>query len=269
VGVAVTFDGSGSSDPDGTIVSYMWDFGDGSTGTGVNPTHTYGAAGTFTVNLTVTDDNGATDSASTTATIQAAPNQPPVSDPNGPYTGTVGVAVTFDGSGSSDPDGTIVSYMWDFGDGSTGSGVSPSHTYAATGTYTVNLTVTDDDGATDTASTAATVGTAALVDLDIAKLNVTPKLRFANKRPFKIMLMVTNEGNVDSPRPATVVGVQNGVEVYNETMMVSAPIQDDDERGVFKFPNYMPTGSGAIIWTATIADDDPDVDEATARTEVR
>lgn len=151
VGSPVVLDGSGSSD-DGTIVAYDWDFGDGNTGTGTTPTHTYAAPGTYTVSLTVTDDDGGTGTATTTADI----NAPPVADPNGPYTGTVGSLVALNGSGSSDPDGTIVAYDWDFGDSSTGTGVTPSHTYAAPGTYTVTLTVTDNDGATDTATT--TVG---------------------------------------------------------------------------------------------------------------
>jgi hypothetical protein len=129
---------------------------------------------------------------------------------------------------------------------------------------------TDGSLVSNRATVTVSVGTAALVDLDIAKFKVTPKFRFANKQPFKIMLMVKNNGDVDSPRPATVIGVQNGIEIYNETMMVSAPVQDDDdERSVFKFPKYTPTASGIIIWTATIADDDPDVDEATTKTMVR
>jgi PKD repeat protein len=86
-----------------------------------------------------------------------ATNNPPVANPNGPYTGTVGQPVQFDGSGSFDPDGTIVSYDWDFGDSNTGTGVIPTHTYAAPGTYTVSLTVTDDGGATDTSTTTATI----------------------------------------------------------------------------------------------------------------
>ncbi len=159
VGASITFNGSGSSDPDGTIASYAWNFGDGATGTGVSPTHSYSAAGTYTVSLTVTDNDGATNTASTTATITSTGNQPPVADPNGPYTGNVGMSITFDGSGSSDPDGTIASYAWTFGDGATGSGVSPTHSYAADGTYTVSLTVTDNAGATHSASTTATITT--------------------------------------------------------------------------------------------------------------
>ena len=159
VGVAVVFDGSASSDPDGSVISYSWNFGDGTTGSGVNPSHIYASAGLYNVTLTVMDDAGATDSQGTTADIAAAPvNQPPVSDPNGPYTGTTGVAVLFDGMGSSDPDGTIVTYDWDFGDGNTGTGATPSHSYATDGNYTVSLTVTDDAGATDLATTTASIG---------------------------------------------------------------------------------------------------------------
>ena len=157
VGVAVQFDGSASFDPDGTIVAYDWDFGGGNTGTGVSATHTYTTDGTFNVTLTVTDDGGATDSATTTATIGVG-NQPPVANANGPYNGTVGVAVQFDGSASFDPDGTIVAYDWDFGDGNTGNGPTPSHTYAADGTYNVTLTVTDDGAVTGTTTTTATIG---------------------------------------------------------------------------------------------------------------
>lgn len=157
VGVALMFDATASTDADGTIVSYDWDFGDGNTGTGVTPSHSYGLAGNYTVSLTVIDDAGATDSSTTTASIGIV-NQPPVSDPNGPYSGTVGIAVSLDGSASSDTDGTIVSYAWVFGDGNTGTGVTPSHTYMANGNYNVSLTVTDDAGDTGTATTTAAIG---------------------------------------------------------------------------------------------------------------
>jgi PKD repeat protein len=156
-GVPVSFDGSNSSDPDGTIVSYEWDFGDSGTGTGATPTHTYATAGTFTVSLTVTDDDGGSSSCTTIADITAAPNDPPICDANGPYSGQTGVPVTFDGTGSSDPDGTIVSYEWDFGDGSTGTGATPTHTYAAAGTFLVELCVTDDDTAQSCCETSATI----------------------------------------------------------------------------------------------------------------
>lgn len=85
----------------------------------------------------------------------------PISDPGGPYTGVAGTAVSFDGTGSSDTGGTIVAYDWDFGDGNSGTGSNPSHTYSAEGQYTVTLTVTDDDTLTGIASTTATIDPAA------------------------------------------------------------------------------------------------------------
>ncbi|MBA8792666.1 PKD repeat protein [Friedmanniella endophytica] len=157
--LAATFDGTGSSDPDGTVASYAWDFGDQSTGTGAKPSHTYTAAGTYTVKLTVTDDQGATDSVTHTVTVSAA-NQPPTAS----FTATTtGLSVAVDASASSDPDGTVAGYAWDFGDNGTDTGKTTSHTYAAAGTYTVKLTVTDNQGATTTVSKSVTVAAASPV----------------------------------------------------------------------------------------------------------
>ncbi len=88
---------------------------------------------------------------------QTEPNNPPVADAGGPYTGTEDAAVAFDGSGSSDPDDDALTYSWDFGDGSNGSGVSPSHAYAAGGTYTVTLVVNDGKADSDSSITAAMI----------------------------------------------------------------------------------------------------------------
>jgi len=159
-GIAVQLDGSGSSDPDGTIASYAWTFGDGSSGTGVSPSVTYSGAGSYTVTLTVTDNDGATSAAATTSVTVSAGLQPPVADAGGPYSGTVATAVSFDGTGSRDPDGSIVTYAWDFGDGNTGSGATPSHAYASGGVFTITLTVTDSDNLQDTATTSASVADA-------------------------------------------------------------------------------------------------------------
>jgi PKD repeat protein len=146
-----TFDGSTSSDPNGTVDAYAWDFGDGTSATGVNPSHTYATGGTFDVTLTVTDNDGAT--ASTTVAVT-------VIDPNVPtaaFTSScVDLDCTFDGSTSSDPNGTVDAYAWDFGDGTTDTGVAPAHTYAVPGTYDVSLTVTDNDGNPNTVTQSVT-----------------------------------------------------------------------------------------------------------------
>ena len=87
----------------------------------------------------------------------------PVADAGGPYTGTAGTAIKFNGSGSNDPQGQPLTYVWNFGDSSTGTGVSPTHTYTAAGTYTISLTVTDTSHLSSTAASQASVGTAHVV----------------------------------------------------------------------------------------------------------
>ena len=146
-----SFDASGSNDSDGNLTDYSWDFGDGTTGSGVAPSHQYTVAGVMTVTLTITDDDGAT--ASTSQSIIA--NAPPLAS----FTldqsiGLAPLSVNANAASSSDPDGSITSYAWDFGDGNSATGQTTSHTFAA-GTWTLSLTVTDNDGATHT--TAQTV----------------------------------------------------------------------------------------------------------------
>jgi serine protease len=141
------FDASASYDPDGSIVSYAWDLGDGATASGATASHTYAADGTYTVVLTVTDDASASASDSQNVSVSSGggENIPPVAS----FTYSCSDLICdFDASASYDPDGSIVSYAWDLGDGATASGATASHTYAADGTYTVVLTVTDDASAT-------------------------------------------------------------------------------------------------------------------------
>ena len=158
VPLEVFFDASGSYDPDGNIVSYEWDFKDGNTGSGETINHTFSSTGSYNVKLTVTDDKGATDSTAKTITVTEPPNQPPIASfTANPNSGVVPLEVSFDASGSYDPDGTIVSYQWDFKDGNTGSGKTISHTFSSIGNYDVKLTVTDDKGATDSTTKTITV----------------------------------------------------------------------------------------------------------------
>ncbi|MDA8402700.1 MAG: PKD domain-containing protein [Desulfobacteraceae bacterium] len=89
-------------------------------------------------------------------------NRAPVANAGGPYTGTAGQSVSFNGAGSSDPDGNPLTYSWNFGDNGTGTGVSPSHTYAAAGTFTVTLTVNDGKGGANSSQTTATIAAVAV-----------------------------------------------------------------------------------------------------------
>lgn len=157
VGTAVAFHGGGSVDPDGPIAAYAWDFGDGGTAAGVAVSHAYAAAGQYTVRLTVTDAAGATGFDTAVVTVTAALNQPPVASAGADQAGLVGTDFAFNGSGSRDPDGSLASYFWSFGDGTAGSGVAVLHRYASAGTYQVRLTVTDNAGAVATATVVATV----------------------------------------------------------------------------------------------------------------
>src|SRR2546425_460706 len=142
-GSPVTFNATASFDPDGTIVSYAWEFGDSTFGGGVMPTHAYANPGVYTAILTVVDNQ----SLSSNATHQVPVNAPPrAAFQFSPGTIYIGVGVTFDGSASTDPDGTIASFSWDFGDGSLGSGVQASHGYARKGTFGIALTVVDNLG---------------------------------------------------------------------------------------------------------------------------
>ena len=181
------FDGSASSDPDGTIASYAWDFGDGTQRHGRHARRTPTRAGTYTVRLTVTDNSGGTGTVAQPVTVQA-PNQLPTAA----FTSTVtGVNVSFDSPASNDPDGSIASYAWDFGDGATGTGVNPSHTYASSGRTTSTLTVIDNRGGTDSVTPrrvggdpAAARGVLVDVTLTTASFDATASTsRTARSRP--------------------------------------------------------------------------------------
>jgi RHS repeat-associated protein len=153
VPASVAFNAMASSDPDASdsIASYQWSFGDGSVGSGLLVNHVYSSVGTYSIKLTVTDTHGASSSVSKTLSVKQ--NVLPIAKASAtPLTGDVPLNVSFTAQGSSDSDGTIASYSWNFGDGAMGSGRDASHTYTSAGTFTAVVTVTDDKGATATAS---------------------------------------------------------------------------------------------------------------------
>ncbi len=140
----IAFDASASADPDGHPLSYRWDFGDGSPAvTGVRVAHTYPEGGSYPVVLSVDDGRGLQNSTHTAA-MTVTINDPPSADPGGERSVCSGDPVLFTGAGSRDPEGGLLRYRWDFGDGETGEGLNPTKTYLKGGVCQVTLTVNDD-----------------------------------------------------------------------------------------------------------------------------
>jgi PKD repeat protein len=150
---------AGSSDPDGTIAATSINFGDGSAAvSGTNAMHIYKATGTYTITASVTDNLGATANKLATVVVTGLANKPPIAAISATPASAYGpVTVSLSAAGSSDPDGTIASVALSFGDGSTANGLTASHTYNTAGIYTVTAKVTDNQGASSTASTTVTV----------------------------------------------------------------------------------------------------------------
>jgi PKD repeat protein len=146
-GTLFSFDGSGSSDPDGNITAYDWDFGDNQKATGAVVTHQFTTAGSFRVSLKVTDNQSAVDRLIRDLQVDQQGNLPPQAQfVVTPQSGDPSTTFHFDGSSSSDPDGQISQYIWDFGDGATANGPTADHKYTSAARYKVKLTVLDNAG---------------------------------------------------------------------------------------------------------------------------
>ena len=145
-----------ATDSTGDIVTYSWDFGDGTNNTGPNSSHTYSVSGTYTAILSVVDQDGAVNQATKTITAQpntSSPEPPTAVISSSSAIGDAPLVVSFDGSSSTTPYSPIVSYSWNFGDGSEATGKTTSHSFTAAGTYHTQLTVADSQGLSDTVST--------------------------------------------------------------------------------------------------------------------
>ena len=151
VNSAVLFNGSRSHDPDGTITKWFWVFGDNTNGTGKTVTHMYSKAGTYTVTLTVSDKEGATNADTTTCVIKQ-PNRPPTKPiiqgtKNGPKNTTYTYTAL-----STDADNDVMQYTFNWGDAlsqsseflSNGTSFTADHSWAAAGRYSLTVTVTDN-----------------------------------------------------------------------------------------------------------------------------
>jgi PKD repeat protein len=153
-GLRCDVDGGGSSASSGTIQTYTWQFGDGTGASGSSrATHVYGASGAYTITLAVSDSSGTSASVSKVVSVTNLA-------PTAAFSGTCsGLTCALDARASNDPDGTIVAYAWQFGDGTSATNSTPTtiHVYTRPGTYTVTLTVTENNGATATASSSLLV----------------------------------------------------------------------------------------------------------------
>jgi PKD repeat protein len=228
----VELDGRGSTDSDGTIETYTWIFGDGAVAYGSTVNHVYEDDGVYMVVLTVTDDLGGTDSTSVFIQVENRPPMPAIASPDETIT-LVGTELTAEGS--LDPDGAIAGFYWDFGDGAGDNGFNVTHVFTGTGTYTVRLTVMDDDGRT-------------------ASTNVT--LFVANRPP---------EAHAEAPGSSmansTVRFDASGS--YDPDGILSTWEWDfgDEKTGEGREAYHRYTESGTYVWTLTVTDDTGDATE--------
>ncbi len=160
--LTVSFAGGGIDPTGGQFIVFNWNFGDGTTGTGAFVTHTYEQAGSYIVTLSGITNNAVSAQAASEVTVLSQPNEKPLADITAtPAKGNAPLLVVFEAE-AVDPDGAVIGYAWDFGDGQTGTGQAIDHVYVTPGVYVVTLTVTDNLGAIQQVTAVITVlGTAA------------------------------------------------------------------------------------------------------------
>ena len=230
--------GISASDPDGDHValgvinrpvgSLFVDLGNNS-GT-FSWTPGFAEAGTYVVTFTGRDDQGAAAVPRDLTIVVDNVNRGPTAVPGGPYTGVVNVAVTFNGTGSADPDGNALSYLWDFGDLTTGSGITPAHSYAAGGTFTVVLTVGDGQ-LTSSASTISTIQDVFPARAFTTNSNGTIRLGSGKATWCAVIEPVSSSFIITSVIPSTVAMKYGTVQIFAQGGKGSS-IEDKDANGV-------------------------------------
>ena len=174
VPLTIAFNGENST---GAIDQYIWDFGDGSTASGASATHTYYSIGTYTAELTVVTSTGVT--SKSTVTIHASDSSSQATAPMADISistvpGESPLTVSFDGSSSTTPNPPMVSYDWNFGDGSIGTGSTTTHVYAQGGMYTATLRVTDSSGLSASFTIPVSIVDSATNQVPVATLTANP-----------------------------------------------------------------------------------------------
>jgi PKD repeat protein len=207
--LAVSFSSAGSYDPEGVALSYAWTFGDGTTSTAANPSHTYQSPGSYSAQLSVSDGTSTTTSGSITINVTTTgTNQPPVAVASAtPMAGPAALLVTFSSAGSYDPEGATLTYNWTFGDGSTSTAANPSHSYAA-GTFSAQLRVSDGTNSTSSSPMTITVTNPAPTVLLTSPTNGAS---YAAPATFNLAASVTPNGHT-----ITKVQFYNGTALLGE-----------------------------------------------------
>ncbi|MFP4136688.1 MAG: PKD domain-containing protein [Candidatus Acetothermia bacterium] len=229
-------DGSDSEDCEGGISSYSWDLnGDGNydDASGEVATHTVDEAGEVEVGLKVEDDYGETDTATQTVEIEGETNEAPEADPGGGYYCRSGEEITLDGSGSSDPDGTIASYEWDLdGDGKyeDASGAKPSYSCGSEETYDVGLKVTDGGGKTDTATASVEVTDDLRADFSYSPSEPAAgeEVQFSGKTNYSESSVTSWEWNFGDGKSST---EKEPTQVFSETGSHEVTLTVTDDSG--------------------------------------
>jgi KaiC/GvpD/RAD55 family RecA-like ATPase/chitodextrinase len=214
VGEVVTFNASTSTPDGGSLVEYRWNFGDNTSiiETDSIANHTYTKHGNYKVSLNVTDSEGLSSTTSKNVTVLAPPIALFTYSPNMP---AANESITFDASTSYDPDGTVIDFSWNFGDGNTTATSYRiiSHVYAENGNYSVTLTVVDNDGYSNTTIRVISVNTH-----NIAILNVTVSNNEVNiGQVVNITVTVKNEGTAGESFNVTIFCNSTSI----ETLLVS------------------------------------------------
>jgi len=287
-GQAISFSSAGSTDPDGTILSYLWDFGDGMTSMEANPSHTYASASENRVSLTVTDDMSESSMSFTTASISPPVTNDPdiaVADTGLDFNQTeVGATTTLTTSVENTGTlpliidsvascvGTGMEFSWSPSSFEVAPGgsqtLSVMYSPADESTHSGCLEIYSNDPDENPVNLAVNgrgfVPAPQVADLDITNLRTSRRARLGTRtRPVSVKLTLINAGLIPSEGSATLTGTQQGQVVFEAQMPTSI---GPGERGVIIFPGYVPELPGEIEWRVSVADEDPDVDEATGTT---
>jgi parallel beta helix pectate lyase-like protein/PKD domain-containing protein/Big-like domain-containing protein len=251
-GIVAAFSGDGSYDTDGTIENYTFNFGDGTpvVDNGSNPdvTHTFASANTYTVLLTVTDNLGATGSDTMQVVVTETQNDAPHAVLFCPGSGQIGEVLNFDGSSSYDDDGTIVNYTFNFGDGTgnfdNGANPTLTHSFATEDTFTVSLTVTDDDGAPTSTTCQVAIGASDIPEVRIIRPQGT--IDTTQDQYHSVLVDANGQGGYSVTR---VVLLANGIEQGEDT---TAPYEFD-----YTVPSNAVTGSTITLQARAYDNNDP------------